>query len=94
MSKCPAHWLISLVSKRRLHLLRRQEDVIWSWMKSFLTAKNKDLGRSGPVCPYVSSAMKKGRIKLKVVSSTDTDGIAQEVLRYAQDHRRCLRKSI
>ncbi|MBW4560437.1 MAG: hypothetical protein KME32_04620 [Mojavia pulchra JT2-VF2] len=40
---------------------------IWQWMKTFLARPHPDLGRPGPVCPFVPKALKLNYIRLKVI---------------------------
>lgn len=40
---------------------------IMKWVKSFLASPHYDLGRSGPVCPYVPYSLKSNAIQLAVI---------------------------
>lgn len=44
---------------------------ILEWVKSFLARSHPDLGRSGPVCPFVPHSLKSNNIQLAVVRGKD-----------------------
>jgi Domain of unknown function (DUF6875) len=59
---------------------------IAEWVRQYLTNPHPELGRSGPVCPYVPTALKRGLLYLTVQPGgrdvLDTTEVAQTVLRY------------
>jgi hypothetical protein len=56
----------------------------WNWLRSSLARPHSDLGRVGPVCPYMPKALNLNSIRLKVIRSKnlDTQEIANIVLKY------------
>jgi hypothetical protein len=60
---------------------------ITTWVKQFLATPNPNLGRTGPVCPFVPEALSRDTLKLVVVHLPDGDrtaAIEQTVLNYKQ----------
>jgi hypothetical protein len=55
-----------------------------SWIKNFAAMPNKDLGRSGPVCPFVGTAMDRG--KLWLAPERIADRAAPELLQLVKDY--------
>lgn len=52
------------------------------WMRQFLARPHPDLGRGGPVCPFVPGAIAQDTIWLTAVDSVDHHSIKQAVARY------------
>ncbi|MFN6567374.1 DUF6875 domain-containing protein [Dendronalium sp. ChiSLP03b] len=46
---------------------------IMEWVKSFLGRHHPDLGRTGPVCPYVNHALKTNSIRTAVIRANNLD---------------------
>ncbi len=72
-----------------LEIERFQQDLpylieIQQWIKNFLTKPHPNLGRSGPVCPYVPHALKTNSIQLGVIRAQNLqlEEIEQLVLSY------------
>ncbi|MBD2665047.1 hypothetical protein B6N60_03011 [Richelia sinica FACHB-800] len=59
---------------------------IQNWIKSFLARHHVDLGRTGPVCPYVPHALKSDGIKMAVIHTQNNNlqEIAEIVTHYRQ----------
>lgn len=53
------------------HLAPLREVVAWA--ETYLCRSHPELGRGGPVCPYVQAAMRKGHFYLAVVPGSDLD---------------------
>ena len=46
---------------------------ILDWARQYLTKPHRDLGRSGPVCPFVSASLRNARFHLAVCPGADLD---------------------
>ena len=59
-------------------------DEVVAWARDYLTQPHPELGRQGPVCPYVQAAMEKRLFLLAVCPGRDLDGdhILETVMRY------------
>jgi hypothetical protein len=59
---------------------------IQNWIKGFLARHHVDLGRTGPVCPYVPHALKSDAIKMAVIHTENNSlqEIAEIVTHYRQ----------
>jgi hypothetical protein len=61
-----------------LEIAQIQQDIphltqISAWIENFLGGHHPDLGRSGPVCPYVPNALKSNGIKIAVIRPKNLD---------------------
>jgi hypothetical protein len=56
----------------------------WNWLRSSIGRPHRDLGRVGPMCPYVPKALNSNYIRLKVIRSQNLERqeIANVVLNY------------
>jgi len=56
----------------------------WNWLRSSLAKPHRDLGRVGPVCPYIPKALNLNSIRLKVIRSKNLErqDISAIVLNY------------
>lgn len=56
----------------------------WNWLRSSLAKPHSNLGRVGPVCPYMPKALNLNCIRLKVVRSKNSEpqDISRVVLNY------------
>jgi prolyl-tRNA editing enzyme YbaK/EbsC (Cys-tRNA(Pro) deacylase) len=59
-------------------------DQVVGWARDYLTEPHPELGRQGPVCPYVQTSMEKRLFLLAVCPGRDLDGarIVETVMRY------------
>jgi hypothetical protein len=46
---------------------------ITTWVNAFLARHHPDLGRTGPVCPYVPHALKSNNIQMSVIRTQNLD---------------------
>ncbi len=44
---------------------------IWQWLKNFVARPHSDVGRTGPVCPFVPKGLKLNYLRLKVIRSSN-----------------------
>lgn len=72
-----------------LEIEQLQQDIIYlneisQWLKNFLARPHPELGRPGPVCPFVPKGLKLNYIRIKVIHSKNLEQpeIAQIVLPY------------
>jgi hypothetical protein len=64
---------------------RNTVDTILQWASGYLTNPHEDLGRSGPVCPFVSASLRKDLFRVAVHPGTpDPDDVAEMVLQYKE----------
>jgi prolyl-tRNA editing enzyme YbaK/EbsC (Cys-tRNA(Pro) deacylase) len=63
---------------------REPLELVVSWAREYLCRPNPDLGREGPVCPYVQASMDKGLFFLTVCRGRDfvADEVLATVMRY------------
>lgn len=56
----------------------------WNWLRSSLAKPHRDLGRVGPVCPYMPKALNLNSVRLKVIRSQNLDRqeLSKIVLKY------------
>lgn len=54
------------------------------WIRRFLAKPHPELGRGGPVCPFVPSAINQDTIWMTAVASADREAIKQVVARYRE----------
>ncbi|NWF57936.1 MAG: hypothetical protein HXY43_01095 [Fischerella sp.] len=58
---------------------------IMQWVKSFLAKHHPDLGRTGPVCPFVPQSLKSNNIHFKVIHTKDLE--PQQIEEIVIQHR-------
>ncbi|MBD6616962.1 hypothetical protein FNW02_14265 [Komarekiella sp. 'clone 1'] len=59
---------------------------IMEWVKSFLGRHHPDLGRPGPVCPFVPHALKSNSIQMAVIRAKNLDSQQlEEIVRHYRD---------
>ncbi|NDJ23809.1 hypothetical protein GS682_19615 [Nostoc sp. B(2019)] len=74
-----------------LEIEQIQQDIphlieIMEWVKSFLGRHHPDLGRSGPVCPFVPHALKSNSIQMAVIRAKNLDSQQlEEIVRRYRD---------
>ncbi|WP_112242525.1 DUF6875 domain-containing protein [Kribbella monticola] len=62
---------------------RETVETILQWASGYLTNPHEDLGRNGPVCPFVSASLRKDLFRVAVhPGRPDPDQVAEMVLRY------------
>ncbi|QNE18741.1 hypothetical protein F1D05_13535 [Kribbella qitaiheensis] len=62
---------------------RATVDTILQWASGYLSNPHEELGRNGPVCPFVSASLRKALFRVAVHPGTpDPDEVAEMVLRY------------
>lgn len=58
------------------------------WVRGYLTSPHPELGRTGPVCPYVPTALKRGMLYLTIQpggrETLDSAEVTEAVLRYRE----------
>ena len=74
----------SKLAKSDLHALNTVAD----WMKTFVTKPHKDLGRAGPVCPFVPGAFERKTFWLAPERSADRD--SQGMVELMKGYKRLL----
>ncbi len=86
----PKSWLVKVADLEKGNLpepwqpYRGPLDQVVAWARDYLTQPHPQLGRQGPVCPYVQAAMEKRLFLLAVCPGRDLDGdrILQTVMTY------------
>jgi hypothetical protein len=89
-SKYPANELVELADLAREPRPELVDEHLGSlkqiveWAEAFLCNPHPDLGRSGPVCPFVRLSMEKGLFWLSVAPGADPTAatVAETVMRY------------
>ncbi|MCC8960210.1 hypothetical protein H8B02_44445 [Bradyrhizobium sp. Pear77] len=61
---------------------------VGDWIKTFMASPHKDLGRAGPVCPFVPAALKHKTLWLAAERSAGRS--AADVVRLVEDYKRLL----
>lgn len=63
---------------------REPLEQVVSWAREYLTHSHPELGRPGPVCPYVQASMEKRLFLLTVCPGReiDGDGVVQTIMKY------------
>ncbi|MFN6464267.1 MAG: DUF6875 domain-containing protein [Nostoc sp. DedVER02] len=67
---------MELYTTTEIKQIKQSEDLpylleIMDWVKSFLGKPHPDLGRPGPVCPFVPHSLKSNSIRLAVIRTKD-----------------------
>ncbi len=58
---------------------------VMEWVKSFLSRHHPDLGRPGPVCPYVPHALKSNNIEMAVIRTKNHE--SQQIEKVVKNYR-------
>ncbi|MFS0696770.1 DUF6875 domain-containing protein [Streptomyces nitrosporeus] len=68
----------------------RTEAVVRGWLESYIAQPHEELGRNGPVCPFVAPALKAGTLILRSrlgMAHTDAHGVRAVVRDMVHDFR-------